>query len=120
MVFISFALTLPALATPARGLLKAAGYMIAVNAVFSLIIGLDLWITTLKTKQEFFEIWTSQTPQIQSLLQTRVRASNPPFMTMSKIYRTNYASSSNAAVTSTALRLLLSQTPHARVLPLPS
>ncbi|KAK8089962.1 hypothetical protein PG997_004923 [Apiospora hydei] len=71
MVFVNFALTLPALATPARGLLKTAGYMIAINAVFSLIIGLDLWITTLKTKQEFSEIWISQTPEVQSLLQTR-------------------------------------------------
>ncbi|KAK7969366.1 hypothetical protein PG996_002197 [Apiospora saccharicola] len=87
MVFVNFALTLPALATPARGLLKTAGYMIAINAVFSLIIGLDLWITTLKTKQEFFEIWTSQTPQVQSLLQTRFQccgyfnSTSPAFIT---------------------------------------
>ncbi|KAK8139518.1 hypothetical protein PG984_000641 [Apiospora sp. TS-2023a] len=87
MVFVNFALTLPAIATPARGLLKTAGYMIAINAVFSLIIGLDLWITTLKTKQEFFEIWTSQTPQVQSLLQTRFQccgyfnSTSPAFIT---------------------------------------
>ncbi|KAK8048690.1 hypothetical protein PG994_010420 [Apiospora phragmitis] len=87
MVFVNFALTLPALATPARGLLKTAGYMIAVNALFSLIIGLDLWITTLKTKQEFFEIWTSQTPQVQSLLQTQFQccgyfnSTSPAFVT---------------------------------------
>ncbi|KAK7952331.1 uncharacterized protein PG986_008059 [Apiospora aurea] len=87
MVFVNFALTLPALATPARGLLKTAGYMIAINAVFSLIIGLDLWITTLKTKQEFSEIWVSQTPEVQSLLQTRFQccgyfnSTSPAFVT---------------------------------------
>lgn len=118
MVFINFVLTLPALATPARGLLKTAGYMIAVNAVFSLIIGLDLWITTLKTKQEFFEIWVSQPPEVQSLMQTRVCSLY--FWTIPKAHRTDYESSSNAVVISTAPRLLSSPTPPARALPPPS
>lgn len=72
MTLITFVLTLPALATPARGWLKFSGWMIVVTALFSLIIGLDLWIITLKTKQEFANIWTSQTPEVQELLQTTV------------------------------------------------
>lgn len=118
MVFINFALTLPALATPARGLLKTAGYMIAVNALFSLILGVDLWVTTLKTKQEFSEIWISQPPEVQSLMQTRVRSPRPPILL--KVHHTDSISSFNAVVTSTAHRLRLSPTPPAPVPPPPS
>ncbi|KAK9779064.1 putative Tetraspanin [Seiridium cardinale] len=64
-----FLLTLPALATPARGWLKFAGYLIVADTLFTLIIGLDLWIITLKTRQEFFNIWVSQNANVQSLLQ---------------------------------------------------
>jgi hypothetical protein len=67
-----FLLTLPAIATPARGWLKFAGYLVVADALFTLIIGLDLWIITLKTKQEFFEIWTTQPANVQDLLQTTV------------------------------------------------
>lgn len=85
MTLITFVLTLPALATPARGWLKFSGWMIVVTALFSLIIGLDLWIITLKTKQEFADIWTSQPPEVQELLQTTVRnlggpARHPPLV----------------------------------------
>ncbi|KAH8662251.1 hypothetical protein BX600DRAFT_315509 [Xylariales sp. PMI_506] len=70
MILFNFLLTLPALATPARGWLKFAGYMIVANAIFTLIIGLDLWILTLKSKEVFQTIWYSQPSQTQDLLQT--------------------------------------------------
>lgn len=65
-----FLLTLPAIVTPARGWLKFAGYLVVADAIFTLIIGLDLWIITLRTKQTFFEIWTTQPANVQDLLQT--------------------------------------------------
>ncbi|KAH6647002.1 tetraspanin [Truncatella angustata] len=64
-----FLVTVPALANNARGLLKFAGYLVAADALFTMIIGLDLWIITLKTRQELFEIWVTQDANVQSLLQ---------------------------------------------------
>ncbi|KAI6602090.1 hypothetical protein ACKVWC_010890 [Pyricularia oryzae] len=68
-IFITFLLTIPALSTPARGWLKMSGYLVVVNALFSLVIGLFLWIMTLKTRDDLFPIWVQQTPQVQSLME---------------------------------------------------
>lgn len=48
------------------------GYVVVVDALFTLIIGLDMWIITLKTRQEFFDIWVSQPARVQDLMQTAV------------------------------------------------
>ncbi|KAI4604204.1 phospholipid scramblase 1 [Pestalotiopsis sp. 9143b] len=82
-----FLITLPALSTPARGWLKFAGYLVTIDAIFTMIIGLDLWIITLKTRQEFFDIWVSQNADVQSLLQTTFQccgyfnSTSPAFVT---------------------------------------
>lgn len=68
-IIVTFVLTIPALSTPARGWLKMSGYLVAVNALFSLVIGLFLWIITLKTKDDLFPVWSAQTPQVQSLME---------------------------------------------------
>ncbi|KAL7621301.1 hypothetical protein AAE478_008621 [Parahypoxylon ruwenzoriense] len=68
--FVAFATTLPALATNNRSWLKLAAYLIVVDAVFTMAIGLDLWIVTLKLKEQFLQIWTSQPTQVQDLMQT--------------------------------------------------
>lgn len=70
MVIAAFAFTLPAIAIPTRGWLKVSGYMIVVNAMFSTILGLYLWILTLRTKETFSAVWDAQTPQVQDLMQT--------------------------------------------------
>ncbi|KAH9888697.1 hypothetical protein F4778DRAFT_755007 [Xylariomycetidae sp. FL2044] len=70
LTFIAFLVTLPALATNSRSWLKIAAYLIVADGLFTMIIGLDLWIITLKLKQEYFDIWTSQTPAVQDLMQT--------------------------------------------------
>lgn len=75
MVIAAFAFTLPAIAIPTRGWLKVSGYMIVVNAIFSTILGLYLWILTLRTKETFSAVWDAQTPQVQDLMQTTVRPS---------------------------------------------
>lgn len=74
-IFITFLATIPALATNNRSWLKLAAYMIVVDAIFTMAIGVDLWIITLKMKQEYFDIWMSQPPQIQELMQTAVSKS---------------------------------------------
>ncbi|CAN8100606.1 unnamed protein product [Discula destructiva] len=67
---ITFALTLPAIAMPTRGWLKLSGYLVVLNAIFSIIIGLYLWILTLRTKDTFSPVWNVQTPAVQDLMQS--------------------------------------------------
>ena len=73
--FITFIITLPGLATGSRTWLKAAGYLIVVNAIMTMAIGLDLWLVTLKMRENFSNIWNDQTDAVQGLMQTAV--SNP-------------------------------------------
>jgi hypothetical protein len=73
LILGTFALSLPAIATPSRAWLKLSGYMTVVCAVFSLIIGLFLWILTLKTKEDFFPVWTGSSADTQMLMQSAVR-----------------------------------------------
>ncbi|KAG6367277.1 hypothetical protein INS49_001464 [Diaporthe citri] len=70
LVFVTFAFTLPAIAMPTRGWLKLSGYMLVVNAVFSVILGLYLWILTLRTKETLSPLWNAQAPRVQDLMQT--------------------------------------------------
>ncbi|KAI8946563.1 tetraspanin [Xylaria longipes] len=67
--FIAFACTLPALATNSRSWLKAACFLIVVDAIFTLAIGLQLWILTLRIKETYSKLWNAQTPDVQGLMQ---------------------------------------------------
>jgi hypothetical protein len=67
-----FLVTLPALSTMSRGWLKFAGYLLAADALFKLILGLEMWIMTLKTKEEVFGMWMAQPAAVRSLLQQKV------------------------------------------------
>ncbi|KAI1755731.1 tetraspanin [Xylaria castorea] len=67
--FIAFACTLPALATNSRSWLKAAVFLVVVDAIFTLVIGLQLWILTLRIKDTFSNIWLAQNPDVQGLMQ---------------------------------------------------
>lgn len=57
---------------PTRGWLKISGYFIVLNALFSIVLGLYLWIITLRTKENFAPVWNAQTPAVQDLMQTTV------------------------------------------------
>lgn len=64
---------IPALLMPtARGWLKFAGYLVTVCAVFTLCVGLYLWIMTLTMGDDFTDIYLDQTPDVQALMQTSV------------------------------------------------
>lgn len=76
-VFITFFVTLPGLATSSRKWLKLASYMAVVCLVFSMILGLYLWIGTLRLREEFAPRFTAQSDEIKSLMQVEV--SSPPF-----------------------------------------
>ncbi|KAL1895072.1 hypothetical protein Sste5346_005494 [Sporothrix stenoceras] len=68
--FVTFLFTIPAMTMPTRGWLKFSGYLVVITALFSLIIGLDLWILTLSVKEQFVPLWSAQTAQTQDLMQT--------------------------------------------------
>ncbi|KAI1815383.1 tetraspanin [Poronia punctata] len=60
--FLAFVTTLPGLMIittnkPRRGWLKFAGFLISVNAVYTLILGLQLWMFTLRIGETFEGIW---------------------------------------------------------------
>ncbi|OTA56895.1 hypothetical protein K449DRAFT_336133 [Hypoxylon sp. EC38] len=86
-IFITFLTTIPALATNNRSWLKLAAYLVVIDAVFTLGIGVDLWILTLKMKEEFHQIWISQPANIQDMMQTAFsccgffNSSSPAFIT---------------------------------------
>jgi cellulose synthase/poly-beta-1,6-N-acetylglucosamine synthase-like glycosyltransferase len=71
-VFITFISTLPGLATHSRRWLKLGGYLTVICAIFSMVVGLFLWILTLKTRKDFEPLFTSQPDEVKSLMQTAV------------------------------------------------
>ncbi|GAB1312234.1 Tetraspanin [Madurella fahalii] len=70
-VFMTFLVTLPGLATSSRRWLKLGGYLAVLCAIFSMVIGLFLWILTLKTRDDFLPLFASQSAEVKSLMQTR-------------------------------------------------
>ncbi|CAK7567252.1 MAG: hypothetical protein SEPTF4163_005214 [Sporothrix epigloea] len=70
LYFATFLFTIPAMILPGRGWLTFSGYMVLVTALFTLVIGLDLWILTLDIKEQFTPVWSAQTAQVQDLVQT--------------------------------------------------
>jgi len=74
MVFITFLISVPAMIMPmTRGWLKFHGYTVVICALFTLVIGLDIWFDTLKTRKNLSIVWNEQPAPTQSLLQQEVR-----------------------------------------------
>ncbi|KAI9706601.1 MAG: phospholipid scramblase 1 [Candelina mexicana] len=71
-IFAAFLLSLPALALPTtRGWLKAHGWLVYISAILTLVIGLDIWYHTLKTRANLNDMWDQQAADIKSLLQAQ-------------------------------------------------
>jgi len=71
-VFIVFAflLSLPGLALPtSRMWLWLHGWLVAFCITFTLALGVDVWLRTLKTRSNLSALWGKQTPEIRGLLQ---------------------------------------------------
>jgi hypothetical protein len=78
-VFITFLISLPALFLPTnRGWLRAQGALIIICAIFTLGLGVAIWVETLQTRHNLSLLWGRETPQIQSLLQQKVCTINLP------------------------------------------
>lgn len=50
--------------------------MAVVCAIFSMCLGLYLWILTLKSKGDFAPLFAAQTDQVKSLMQVEVSAND--------------------------------------------
>lgn len=73
MVFVTFLMSIPAMVMPmTRGWLKFHGYLTVICAIFTLVIGLDIWVDTLKTRRNLALVWTQQPTSTQSLIQQKV------------------------------------------------
>lgn len=86
-VFVAFLLCIPSLAIPKnRTFLKIHGYTVVVCAIFTLILGLNIWFQTLRTRANLATVWGDQPTETQSLLQQRFNccgyknATTPPFI----------------------------------------
>ena len=73
MMFLTFLLILPGLLTPTRTLLKVSAAAISVCGLFTLCIGIFLWILTLNTTKTFMPIWKTQEQYVQGLMEDSVR-----------------------------------------------
>ncbi|KAF2745873.1 tetraspanin [Sporormia fimetaria CBS 119925] len=71
-IFVTFLLSLPAFFLPTnRGWLRAQGWLVVFCAMFTLGLGLSVWISTLQTRRKLGDMWGVQTGEIQSLLQRK-------------------------------------------------
>lgn len=85
-VFITFVLSIPALAMPTnRAFLKMQAWGVIFCSFFTLVLGLFIWFDTLQTRKNLSVIWGEQSVQVQSLLQQRfsccgyLNFATPPF-----------------------------------------
>ncbi|KAH8907895.1 hypothetical protein BR93DRAFT_572835 [Coniochaeta sp. PMI_546] len=87
LIFVTFLITIPGIVMPTRSWLKFGVYMTVVSAIFSMVLGLWLWIMTLKTKESFQLLWIAQPAAVQDLMQTQfqccgyLNSTSPAFVT---------------------------------------
>lgn len=74
LMFITFLLSVPALFVKTnRTYLVAHCWGIVLCATMTLVIGLTIWFSTLETHKNLIPIWNAQTPESQSMLQSRFK-----------------------------------------------
>jgi hypothetical protein len=74
VVFITFAISIPAMVMPtARSWLKLHGYMTVICALFTMVVGLVIWLETLRARENLLPVWEKLPGTTQSLIQQQVR-----------------------------------------------
>jgi hypothetical protein len=74
-IFLTFLLTLPGLLMQStRGWLKLSGYAVAFCAVFTMCVGVYLWVMTLKIGEDLEGVYAGLESDVQELVQTSVSA----------------------------------------------
>ncbi|KAI9804978.1 MAG: phospholipid scramblase 1 [Piccolia ochrophora] len=86
VVFATFLLSIPGVMLPlTRNWLRLHGWAVVACAIFTLVVGLDVWFKTLKTRSMLSTMWGEHSAVTQSLLQQRfdccgyLDAATPPF-----------------------------------------
>ena len=73
-IFITFLFSVPAMVMPmTRGWLKLHGVMVVFCAIFTLVLGLDIWYGTLQTRSNLMTVFSTQPASTRSLVQQNVR-----------------------------------------------
>ncbi|KAL8757434.1 MAG: hypothetical protein Q9199_002218 [Rusavskia elegans] len=85
LVFLTFIASIPGLIfTTKRAWLKVHCWMVLGCIIVTLVIGLQIWYSTLKTRANLAVMWDAEGPQMQRLLQERWKCCgymNTPFHT---------------------------------------
>ena len=70
IMFAAFLISIPAFFMKSnRLLLSIHAWLVVATALLSLVIGLDIWYSTLQTKTNLISEWNAQTSFVQSMLQ---------------------------------------------------
>ena len=73
LIFLTFLVSLPGmLLSTDRAWITLHGWLVLVCALFTLILGLDVWFQTLRTRVNLGVVWGGESVEVQSLLQQRV------------------------------------------------
>ena len=76
MTFVTFLVSLPGAALSSNRIwLKITGALITLTALLTLIIGVDIWFSTLQTRANLGITWGQQSQLSQSLIQQKVGGS---------------------------------------------
>ncbi|MCJ1336674.1 phospholipid scramblase 1 [Bachmanniomyces sp. S44760] len=72
LIFATFLMSLPGIfLSTNRSILRYHSFFVLGSACLTLILGLEIWISTLKTRSMLEGMWARETPEMQSLLQQR-------------------------------------------------
>ncbi|KAG5971066.1 hypothetical protein E4U55_001319 [Claviceps digitariae] len=87
LVLATTAFVVLGLLSPVRGWLRLGGYLVTLCGLFSLCLGVYLWVMTLRLKEDFLATYLVLEPEEQSLIQQSFRccgylnATTPAFVT---------------------------------------
>jgi len=118
LVFFAFVVSIPGLILPStRGWLRFLAVLVVMSAFFTMIIGLDIWGHTLKTRSEFSTIYATLPPSSQDLIQTQFNccgyenSTSPPFVPSTVCSSPTVAASKGGCVSSftSEINLVLDQ-----------
>ncbi|PNY26701.1 Uncharacterized protein TCAP_03369 [Tolypocladium capitatum] len=68
-ILVAFFFTLPGFVSPVRVWFKLGGLMITFSGLFTMCVGVYLWVMTLQFKQSFFPTFVAQDPAVHKLIQ---------------------------------------------------
>ncbi|KAL6858078.1 hypothetical protein ACO1O0_005528 [Amphichorda felina] len=98
-ILAAFVATIPGLLMQStRGWVKLAGYLVTFCAVFTMCVGVYLWVMTMRIGQDFFSVYMDLEPEVQGLIQTSFECCGY-FNSTSPAFVTNPTCPSPAAAT---------------------